>query len=833
MPEPIAPKHEQAELDAALDRLFELPLDERDAWLAGEFADRPKMLGKLTRLLRMEGHSRDLFARLESQRIAALSDLLEDGEDGQPSDPRVGRSYGPWKVIAHRGSGGLAEVYEVCRADGRYDQRAALKILRNGIVGPAARELFLRERRLLANFDHPGIVRIIDAGETSTGAPWLAMELAEGLAIDQYCELNALGTNQRLALLADAADIVSAAHARMVVHGDLKAEHILVATNGSLRLLDFGIAQALDEQAREDQADGKKAVVPASLGFTPDYASPEQLAGQSLSTASDIYQIGLIAAQLVPHERQDRALAAVIAKATATEPQDRYTSMDSLAADLRALVADTPIAAMPDTRMQAVRRTVRHNRLAAALAALVLVGSVGWGVTATLSSAAISRERNAAIAAADRERRGKEVLMELFRRADLLEPDSLGLDPAAAAAMLDEALADARKSLKDDPEMLADLINWTARAHERAGDGDKVLELSKEELAFASAPPIKGTLREASALAYRAHMLHRYGEGDAIPALTDAALALLGDDPLPVPETLDTLLSVTWAREGEWQQQAALLERALVIANTLREPGAEIEIRSGLARSYAQMGDLDRARTEVDKALKLVRENYGERHPRMTMPLSDLGRIEEQAGHHAAAAAAHRQAIAIEMASGREDGETLLAHRNNLAIVLSEMGDHAGAAQEYRSIMAALPKGLQRGEVAQNLGVALVQNGDYAQAEQPLALAESIFAAYLPSGHPRRAFPALTRAEMRLAQHRWSDAEKEARVALNHLANALPAGHFATETARCRVGMALLGEGRKADAASYIRPALKALTAAGGNVPARYVEPCRNAAAKL
>lgn len=797
------------------------------------FANRPEMLEKLTRLLRAEGQSRELFAKFESQRLAALSSLLEDDEGGQSSDPRIGRSYGPWRVVAHLGSGGLAEVYEVCRADGRYEQRAALKILRGGILGSVGRELFLRERRLLASFDNPGIVRIIDGGETDTGAPWLAMELAEGLPIDRYCEENALCTNRRLALLADAADIVGAAHARMVVHGDLKAEHILVAPDGCIRLLDFGIAQALDEQARAERSiesyKGNRTV----LAFTPSYASPEQANGLALSAASDIYQIGLLAGQLIQSDRRGRALAAVIRKATAPQPQDRYSSIAVLVADLRAVVADAPTSALPDSRWQTFQRIVRHNRLAAALGLLILAGSFGWTLTATLSSAAISRERNAALAAADREKRGKEVLMQLFRRADLLEADSLGLDPAAAAAMLDEALLAARSSLKDDPAFLADLINWTARAHERAGDGDKVLELSSEELALVSAPPIKGSLREASALAYRASMLKRYGEGDAIPALTNAALALLGDDPPPVPEALDTLLSVAWAKEGEWQQQAAQLERALVIADTLREPGAEIEIRSGLARSFAGMGDPNRARDEVNKALQLVRDNYGERHPRMTLPLSDLGRIEELAGNYAAAVAAHRQAIAIEMATGPQDDETILSHRNNLAIALSEMGDHAGAAREYRSIMAVLPKGLQRGEVAQNLGVALVQNGDYAQAEEPLALADAAFAAHLPPGHPRHAFPALTRAEMRLAQHRWADAETDARKALALLEKALPTGHYATETARCRVGMALLGKGRKADAASYIRPAIKAMSAAGDAVPARYVEPCRDAAAKL
>lgn len=823
MTTPPEPLFERAELDAAFDAALGMPVDERETWVSRQFQSKPELRDKLTQLLRLERESVRLFDKLEGQRSATLDGLLVDEATGLSTDPRIGRSYGPWQVVAHLGSGGLAEVYEVCRADGRYEQRAALKILRSGIIGPVAKELFLRERRLLANLDQPGIIRIIDGGETLTGSPWLVMELAEGSPIDLYCEQHDLNRSGRLALLAQAAEIMSAAHASLVVHGDLKAEHVLVNGLGKLRLLDFGIAQALDEY-------GLASTV---KGFTPAYASPEQRDGGTLTAASDIFQLGAILQKLVPQKDARDPVAAIVAKAIHAEPQQRYSSMAELAADLRAVIADAPVAAQPDTRWQALTRLVRHNRIAASLAVLALVGSAGWAVTATMSFGAIARERNAALLAADREQRGKEVLLELFRRADLLEADSLGLEPTAAAAMLEDALIAARKSLADDPVMLAELTDWTARAELRAGNPDKAVALAEEALAKLRAAGLQGSLREGASLAFLADLHAKAGDAGQAEALTTKAMAALGDKDPADPLAADLLISLAWANEGNWQVQQQLFERALAVTMAMGGGKAEIEIRSGLARALAGQGDIAGARREVGLALDVTKRFFGERHPRLALPLSDAGRIEEKAGNAEAAIASHREALAISEAAFGAMHSSTLAHRNNLAIALVAAGQLDAAIREYAILLDTQKDELPRGEIAQNYGATLVQKGDYGLAERPLAIAEAAFAKHLPADNPRRAFPALTRSEMLLAQHRWNEATLASRFALDHLSKTLPAGHFATETARCRLGAALLGQGKKADAARYILPAMKAFDSQQGNVPTRYVEPCRDAAKSL
>ena len=825
------------QLDRAFDRMLDIAENEREAWLADIAREQPELAERLTVLAARARSSASLFARLGGQRLDILDELVPETGDITP-DPRIGARYGPWRVTRHLGSGGLAEVYHVERADGRYEQHAAMKILRSGLLGGHARALFARERRLLANLDHPGIVRIIDGGETASGAPWLVMELAQGVPVDRYCEERRLPLSGRLGLMVQAAEAVQAAHGRLVLHGDIKPDHIIVQDDGSVRLLDFGIAQALDENGIGHPVDG----------FTPRSASPEQQQAAQLTVASDVFQLGAVLKELclsAPDTSRrggglSPELAAVIAAATAPDPAARYASAGALANDLRALIADRAPLVRPDAPIPALMRLARHHKLAAALALIVVAGGAGWGLTASLSVAAIDRQRSLAVAAADREKRGKDALLTLFRRADLLEADSLGIEPEASMAMIDSALADARARLGDDPGMLAELTGWAARAHERAGDLPGALKLAREaeRLAAGAVPEDQAAgLDHAAARAYLGHLLATTGDAKTGAELVARSLADAKAAAPDDPRLLDLLLSAAWTHEGEWQVQLPLFRRALEAAVAQRNVAGEIEARSGLGRALSNLGEVEQARRELVAGLDLTRKRFGAGHPRLALPLSDLGRMETLAGNPAKAADWHRQALALsEKALGREHASTR-AHRNNLAIALEAAGDRAGASAEFASLLAGIPdnpeNALSRAEVAQNLAALLVRQGRYREAEAPLALAQRAFAALLPAENPRRAFPALTRAQMRLAQSRWQDAASDASSALAHLSATLPEGHFAIETARCRLGMALIGQGRRGEGGPLVRDALATMRAAQSPVPSEYLAPCAEAAARL
>jgi hypothetical protein len=611
-----------------------------------------------------------------------------------------------------------------------------------------------------------------------------------------------------------------------------------VQDDGTVRLLDFGIAQALDENGIGRPGDG----------FTPRSASPEQQQAAQLTVASDVFQLGAVLKELIRPvtgaARRGRGLSpelsAVVAAATAPDPAARYATAGALASDLRAVITDRAPAVLPDAPLRALLRLARHHKLAAALALVVVAGGAGWGLTASLSAAAIERQRSLAMAAADREKRGKDAMLALFRRADLLEADSLGIAPESSMAMLDGALADARTQLADDPAMLAELTGWAARAHERAGDLPGALRLAREAERLAGGVAETGRaapLQQAAARAYLGHMLANSGDAKAGADLVARSLAEAKTANPNNPLLLDLLLSAAWTHEGEWQVQLPLFRRALNAALAQRNVAGEIEARSGLGRALSNLGQVEQARRELAIGLDLTHKRFGPDHPRLALPMSDLGRMEALAGNPGKAAEWHRQALALsEKALGRDHASTR-AHRNNLAVTLEASGDRAGASDEFASLLASTPDKpetrLGRAEIAQNLAASLVKQGRYREAEAPLALAQRTFTALLPAENPRRAFPALTRAQMRLAQARWREAAADARSALTHLSATLPEGHFATETARCRLGMALLGQGQRGEGERLVRAALDALRAAPGRVPPEYLAPCAKAAEQL
>ena len=208
-----------------------------------------------------------------------------------PVPTRVGRRIGAYNVIEEIGQGGMGEVYRAARADGQFEKQVAIKMVRGGYDSAAVLDRFRHERQILASLDHPNIARLLDGGTTEEGIPYLVMELIEGTRIDQYCDTHALGVNERLGLFLQVCSAVQYAHQRLVIHRDIKPGNILVTKEGVPKLLDFGIAKILDPAA------GAEATIAGPM--TPEYASPEQVRGEPITTATDVYSLGVVLYQLV------------------------------------------------------------------------------------------------------------------------------------------------------------------------------------------------------------------------------------------------------------------------------------------------------------------------------------------------------------------------------------------------------------------------------------------------------------------------------------------------------------------------------------------------------
>ena len=304
-----------------------------------------------------------------------------------------GDVLGLYRVVRELGRGGMAIVYLAERADGEYEQQVALKWMLQTQADDASAELFRRERQALADLRHPHIARLIDGGRSGDGRPWFAMDLVEGERLDRHCVRAALPLRDRLALFLQVCAAVAHAHARGLIHRDIKPSNVLVDVAGGARLLDFGIAQLL---GRDDGL--------ASGAFTPGFASPEQARGEAVTVAGDVYQLGRLLASLACDDEQQQAtlvaaqttlaqaaqgapldlpaslprdLAAIVRKASATEPAMRYATADALADDVRAFLARRPVRARPRRPAYVAARYLQRHPLGVALAALVLALLVG------------------------------------------------------------------------------------------------------------------------------------------------------------------------------------------------------------------------------------------------------------------------------------------------------------------------------------------------------------------------------------------------------------------------------------------------------------------------
>ncbi len=289
----------------------------------------------------------------------------------------AGEVLGAWRVDREIGHGGMGSVYLVERHNGHFQQTAALKFIR-GLPSAERLQYFARERQLLAKLTHPNIARLIDGGATEAGQPYLVMEYIDGVPIDVYCQQHQLTRAQILNLFVDACDAVAFAHRQLIVHCDLKPSNLLVNQEGRSMLLDFGIARLVDS-VNVDGADSTvQAVASSSGGYTPKYASPEQREHGTVTTASDIYSLGVMLGELLTFsDAKDKELAAIVAMATAAVPTDRYATVESLIDDMARYLKLLPLRAMLPTRAYTTRKFI-HRRwpwvIASAAFAVTVVG---------------------------------------------------------------------------------------------------------------------------------------------------------------------------------------------------------------------------------------------------------------------------------------------------------------------------------------------------------------------------------------------------------------------------------------------------------------------------
>jgi len=835
------------EVDDLFVRALDLPEGERRAFVERESAGRPALRAATLRLLEAEQASRAPFDAAASQQAAAMARLMEAGD---AEDPWQGRRLGPWRLRRRLGQGGMAVVYEAERADGEFSQRVAVKLLRRFVDSAEDLARFRAERQILSALQHPHIAHLIDGGTTDDGWPYLVTELVDGEPLTAHADRHRLGREARIALFLQVVDAVHHAHQNLVVHRDLKPTNVLVDASGNAHLLDFGIAKLLEAEG-PDQAPLTRT---GHVVMTPEYAAPEQLTQGEITTATDVYQLGVLLHELLTGQRPPRDrpgatsrelrgdLRLVVQTAVQARPGDRYASAAALAADLRAVLAGRPIAARPDRALDLLRRFVRRSPWTSAAAALSLVLMVGWLGSLHFYAGELARERDAAAAQAERARRANELLLGVFRRADPLEQGAAGGSSVTVWDSLDAATRDIRVTLADDPATLAELLETLARLYRVGGQPARALDLLDEALGLrrqTAGPDAAATaivLGELGAIEWQA------GRADAARVHLDEALRIV--DALPPAQAraaLPVLLDAGHAAIDTGDAQAAVrhFERALALLRTAEPPEANALIESlfGLGNGLRQLGEPQRAEAVIAESVQLTERHFGPDHPRIAGPLSALGGVQRELGRPREAAASLRRAIDV-MARAYGPGYAgVLAARNNLALALGEAGDLTGQQRELGTLIdhqrATLgPDHPGLADLYQNLGAVLAQAGQPQAALAPLTEARRIYDAKSGPSSPRPAFPRLTAAWAQLELSQPQAAAREAEAALAILQRTLPAGHFARAIGQCLLGEAALALGQGERGSALVRAALPALP----RVPqgqAHYADRCRRVATTL
>ena len=626
-------------LSRLLDEALDLPVEERDPWLDEITESQPELAPALRRLL--EAHAtdetNDVLARLPQ--LPEAAEHVEQQANRGIAGLATGATVGPYRLLREVGRGGMADVWLAERADGAFTREVAVKLPLITRLRPDLVARFERERDILARLEHRHIARFYDAGVTDDGLPYLAMEYVAGQPITVWCDARTVGINQRIALFAQVLDAVQYAHANLIVHRDLKPSNILVANDGQVRLLDFGIAKLLGD---EDGGTRETALTQmAGRALTPDYASPEQIKGEPLTTASDIYSLGVVLFELLTGARPyklkidspaqlelaiidarvarpstsidaERAsmrgksvrrlahvlsgdLDTIVLKALAKDPRERYATVAAFADDLALFSSGRPVQARGPSLWYRTRKFVRRNRLAVSAASVGAIALVSLAAV-SLWQAKIAREQAAAAAReAHRAEAVQNFLLDLFSANSDQQADPARARATTARELLDLGAARLQSALQDAPETRAEVMRTLADMYYELQLEEQSAAISTQRVALLKQLYGPDDKRVAEALIALATALHATSRRDEIlPALLEAKriLDVSGDDSSRLRAELLTRLAQRY-QNLSYEKMRDYADAAVAILRRYQVPN-EDRMSTALhlaARARVQLGD--------------------------------------------------------------------------------------------------------------------------------------------------------------------------------------------------------------------------------------------------
>ena len=780
-----------------LDEGLEIAPAERAAWLKSLAGDDPALFSELASLLE------------ESEAIAREGYL----EDPAPSEPAslAGQVIDSWRLESPLGFGGMGAVWLARRTDGRYEGSAAIKLLNLGLIGQGGEERFRREGSILARLAHPNIARLIDAGVSAAGQPYLVLEHIKGEHIDAYCDARRLDVPARLRLFLAVADAVADAHAHLVVHRDLKPSNVLVAANGQVKLLDFGIAKLLEDEsvpalATELTREGGRAL-------TPEFAAPEQVLGAPVTTATDVYALGVVLHLLLtgqlPGGREARSpaqlvkavtdpapvrpsevvastrtlsrealvenaarrsstpeklrrllrgdLDTIIAKALKQDPRERYATVTILVEDLQRYLRQVPIEARPDSIAYRAGKFVRRNRAAVTAGSAVALSLATAGAVAVHQLFEARRQRAVAEGQALRAEANLGFLQSL-----LTDAGATG-QPFTTSELLQRAEKSIPAAYESrDSRIVVEQMYTVGMLFANVGEHKRSLELL--QMAHDRALEFNYPDLRRRAACELGRLLHYAGKIDEAKSILDADIAELAEQAPESGEMVNCLLhrSDLDLTLGDVPSGISLAERSAALAKKLYShlPLQLVSPITQVAVARRQAGDLEAADRLYGEITEILTDGGRERSTDTLVVTANWAAVKADTGDILGAMRLLEKALDI----GRglwPDGAPDQMVSVNLASRLFTLGRLEEAEGYYsRARLLARQEEDADMEAIALFGLAAIhrERGNLEKARATLKEAAEFVDGTFPRGHPARASLRLETGLLELAERSWEEA---------------------------------------------------------------------------